>query len=98
MPELRDYQQKLLEQAETALQPAKARVMLQLPTGGGKTHLAAALLKRWLPPNRKAAWLTHRTELADQTRRMLTDSGLPAIAPHWPAGDDAPPSPTAQLS
>ena len=90
MTQLRDYQQKLLEQAETALHPAKARVMLQLPTGGGKTRLAAALLKRRLQPSRKAAWLTHRTELADQTRRMLIDSGLPSIAPHWPSGDDAP--------
>lgn len=98
MPELCDYQQKLLEQAETALQPAKARVMLQLPTGGGKTHLAAALLKRWLHHRRKAAWLTHRTELADQTRRMLIDSGRPAIAPIGRPGMTPRPSPTAQLS
>lgn len=90
MTELRDYQQELLEQAETALLPADARVMLQLPTGGGKTHIAAALLKRWLHHRRRAVWLTHRTELADQTRRMLADSGVPAMDPAWPSGQVAP--------
>ncbi len=90
MTELRDYQQELLDQAADRLIPGKARVMLQLPTGGGKTHIAGALLRSWLHRGRKAAWLTHRTELADQTRRMLTDSGVSAIRPQWPPGNDAP--------
>ncbi|MYC36798.1 MAG: DEAD/DEAH box helicase [Chloroflexi bacterium] len=91
MAELRDYQQDLLEQAEAALQPRDARVMLQLPTGGGKTHIAGALLRRWLHDGRKAAWLTHRTELADQTRLMLEDTGVPASNRiSWRVGNDAP--------
>ena len=91
MAELRDYQQALLEQAETALQPPDARVMLQLPTGGGKTHIAGALLRRWLRNGRKAVWLTHRTELADQTCGMLADAGVSAISlKTWQSGDDAP--------
>ena len=95
MAELRDYQQRLLEQAETALQPRDARVMLQLPTGGGKTHIAGALLRRWLHDGRKAVWLTHRTELAEQTRRMLADAGVSAISPKtWQSGDDAPSIPS----
>ena len=90
MTELRNYQKELLHQAVDRLVPGKARVMLQLPTGGGKTHIAGALLKRWLHSGRKAAWLTHRTELADQTCRMLTDSGVSASRPQWPPGNDAP--------
>ena len=90
LAELRDYQQQLLEQAESALQSADARVMLQLPTGGGKTHIAGALLRRWLHNGRKAVWLTHRTELAEQTRRMLTDVGVSAINLTWRPGSDAP--------
>ena len=78
MAELRPYQQDLLEQAESALQPRDARVMLQLPTGGGKTHIAGALLRRWLHNGRKAVWLTHRTELAEQTRQMLEGNGVTA--------------------
>ena len=91
MAELRDYQLDLLEQAVSALLPGKARVMLQLPTGGGKTHIAGALLRRWLHNGRKAVWLTHRTELADQTSGMLADAGVSAISlKTWQSGDDAP--------
>ena len=95
MAELRDYQQQLLEQAEAALQTHDARVMLQLPTGGGKTHIAGGLLKRWLQNGRKAVWLTHRTELADQTCEMLADAGVSAISlKTWQSGDDAPSIPS----
>ena len=78
MAELRDYQQELLERAESALQSPDARVMLQLPTGGGKTHIAGALLAHLLQDGRKAVWLTHRKELAHQTRQMLEGSGVTA--------------------
>ena len=44
MIELRDYQRDLLEQVQQALAPKGARVMMQLPTGGGKTIIAAHLL------------------------------------------------------
>ena len=88
---LRDYQQELLDRAEAALESPKARVMLQLPTGGGKTHIAGALLARMLRDGRKAVWLTHRAELAEQTRRMLTDAGVSAINNlNWLVGDRAP--------
>ena len=91
---LRDYQQELLEQAETALQVPKARVMLQLPTGGGKTHIAGALLADRLQEGRKAVWLTHRAELAEQTCRMLTDADVTAINRRtWPTQYDAPATP-----
>lgn len=74
MIELRPYQRKLLRRAEAALAPERARVMMQLPTGGGKTIIAAHLLSRYLSRARKAVWLTHRTELAAQTVRMLVDA------------------------
>ena len=67
---------------------AGARVMLQLPTGGGKTVIAGTLLADWLAGGqRKAAWLTHRRELAEQTCGMLTESGVSAIANvNWTPG------------
>ena len=68
-----------------------APLMLQLPTGGGKTVIAGALLGDWLQGGRKAVWLTHRKELAEQTRRMLTDAGVSAITNvNWTPGEDAP--------
>ena len=72
MIRLRDYQTKLLEQVRQSLEPDRARVMLQLPTGGGKTVIAAHLLADYLTGGRQALWITHRTELAGQTRRMLS--------------------------
>ena len=93
MPELRDYQQDLLGQVEVALETPKARVMLQLPTGGGKTRIAAELLARWTRGGDKAAWLTHRRELSTQTCRVLNDAGVGAReypSRAWATGDPAP--------
>ena len=92
MIELREYQETLLQQVqhELAGEP-RARLMLQLPTGGGKTVIAGALLSHWLQDGRKAVWLTHRKELAEQTRGMLTDAGVSAITNvNWTPGEDAP--------
>ncbi len=98
MAGLRDYQQRSLEQAETALQPPGARVMLQLPTGGGKTHIAGALLRRWLRNGIMAVWLTHRTELANQTCGMLAEAGVSAISlKTWQPGEDAPSIPNGPV-
>ena len=63
----------------------------RLPTGGGKTVIGGVLLAHWLADNRKAVWLTHRKELAEQTRGMLTDAGVSARTNiRWPPGTDAP--------
>ena len=91
MVELRDYQQDLLGRAQVALAEPKSSVMLQLPTGGGKTCIAAALMSDWLHGGRKAVWLTHRRELAGQTEEMLRDAGVPASANiHWTPQSSAP--------
>ncbi len=92
MVELRPYQQDLLQQVQDALEAdAQARVMMQLPTGGGKTIIAGALLVDWFTDGRKAVWLTHRRELAEQTCRMLTDAHISAMTDvNWTPGTDAP--------
>ena len=88
---LREYQRELLKQVQTALGPRQARVMAQLPTGGGKTIVAAHLLADWLQDGHGAVWLTHRKELAGQTCRMLTAARLPARNNvQWNPGMDAP--------
>ncbi len=89
---LRSYQQDLLEKTRTALtNTLAARIMLQLPTGGGKTLIAGALLSSWLKGGRKAVWLTHRKELAAQTESMLQEAGVPATANiQWTPRTNAP--------
>ena len=65
--------------------------MMQLPTGGGKTVIAGELLKGRLTDGRKAVWLTHRKELADQTCGMLTGARVSAMTDVlWTPGTDAP--------
>ncbi len=91
--QLRPYQRSLLHQVQNALATnPKGRLMLQLPTGGGKTVIAGTLLAdRLQDGRRKAVWLTHRKELAEQTRGMLTNAGVSAITNvNWTPGEDAP--------
>ena len=81
----------MLRRLQEALSTPKSRVMLQLPTGGGKTRIAAALLAGWLRGGCRAAWLTHRVELSDQTCRALNESGVLAVSrPKWEISDPAP--------
>ena len=92
MIELRPYQEDLLQRVEDALAAEpNGRLMLQLPTGGGKTVIAGALLADWLQDGRKAVWLTHRKELAEQTRGMLTNADVSAITNvNWTPDEGAP--------
>lgn len=90
MIELYPHQKDLLQKAEEAL-VAYTRVMLQLPTGGGKTLIAAALLDGWVRRGAKAAWLTHRRELCTQTYKALNKFDIPAAdRPRWDTDDPAP--------
>ena len=74
---LRPYQEELLSRVTRELDGSpNAKVMLQLPTGGGKTRIAGQLLSELLNGGRKAVWLTHRRELAAQTEQMLQDDGV----------------------
>ena len=81
MVQLRDYQQDLLAKMYQILAGSPvARVMVQLPTGAGKTCIAGELLSGCLNGGRKAVWLTHRRELATQTEGMLHEAGVTATA------------------
>ena len=96
MVELRDYQKDLLQRVEAALEAdAKARVMMQLPTGGGKTEIAGQLLKARLTNGRKAVWVTHRRELTEQTCSRLVDANVLArVKKSWKIDEpDAPAMP-----
>ena len=88
---LRPYQRELLRKVLAALEITDRPVMMQLPTGGGKTVIAAHLLRDYLTGGRKAVWITHRRELKGQTLKTLKDmSGLKASAPYWPTNQVAP--------
>lgn len=64
---------------------------MQLPTGGGKTVIAGALLNAWLHDGHSAVWLTHRRELVRQTWELLGDANVEAYYNfRWYPDMDAP--------
>ena len=90
---LRPYQQELVRRVQHALASGDGpkRVMMQLPTGAGKTCIAGALFAAWLANGSKAVWLTHRKELSEQTRDSLAKDGVSARTDiSWTSGSDAP--------
>lgn len=72
MSELRDYQIKAVEAVERAI-----RALYVLPTGGGKTVIAACVVERAVRRDERVLILTHRREILKQTSLKLPmDHGL----------------------
>jgi superfamily II DNA or RNA helicase len=70
MHTLREYQVKIIDSIEAQIKYGKRRIMLQLPTGAGKTRCFVELAKRHrLNPyasDRNCLIVAHRKELIDQ--------------------------------
>jgi superfamily II DNA or RNA helicase len=66
MTELRDYQKDDTAKIEAALD-AGAKVLYVLPTGAGKTVVAAAIVERAVQADKRVLMLTHRREILKQT-------------------------------
>lgn len=94
MIELRDYQREAVLGVRRAMVEGGKRVVLVIPTGGGKTRIGAAIVERSLIKGRRVVWLAHRTELIEQTAKTLHEHGLPvgvvAASSAWPIDASAP--------
>ncbi len=66
-PELRPYQVKLVADFEAAVAAGKRRIMIVLPTGGGKTIVFAEIVKRAVAQYQHALIISHRREIIQQT-------------------------------
>lgn len=73
---LRPYQAELIDKTRRALTHHR-RVLMQLPTGGGKTVIAATMLGNTAERGGSAWFIVHRKELVDQTSRTLEQVGIP---------------------
>lgn len=92
---LRPYQQEAAARLTAELSDPRARLLLQMPTGSGKTETAigAILAMRQQNPHSRYIWLTHRRELIEQTTARLQAAGINAFAGHaarWKAGQPLP--------
>ena len=72
---LRAYQASVFYRAQAVLQPPCARVMVQMPTGSGKTRTAMELVSAFLNDHNECTvlWLAHSEELCEQALESFTD-------------------------
>ena len=89
---LRDYQKHAVTQTYRALRNHH-RVMLQLPTGSGKTHVAMKMIEDGLRNGRRINFCVDRLTLLDQTLDRFIETGFdvgvvqgghPMFRPHAP--------------
>lgn len=75
-PTLRPYQSAAVAEVLAAWAAGTLRVVLVLPTGGGKTLTASALVQQELAdPAGRVVWLAHRRELLTQAAAALRSLG-----------------------
>jgi superfamily II DNA or RNA helicase len=73
---LRPYQNQAIRDTYAALHEHN-RVMLQLPTAAGKTHIAMAIIKHGLRHGKRIAFCVDRLTLLDQTLDAFIANGIP---------------------
>ncbi len=82
LPQLRDYQQQVLADVRAAMKAGHRRILVVVPTGGGKTTIGGAMLHGAVGRGHRALWLAHRKELVEQAHERIscprTGFGLPA--------------------
>ena len=75
----------MVEAIRQAFRDKHRRVMLESPTGSGKTIVFSYIAKRMLETGKRATIFVHRRELVHQTSAKLSDMGVPhgVIAPDY---------------
>jgi DNA repair protein RadD len=74
---LRSFQLNLIGQIEQAIAAGKRRIVIVLPTGAGKTVIAAEIVRRLRERGLFALFLAHRREIIAQTSSRLSEHGMP---------------------
>jgi superfamily II DNA or RNA helicase len=74
MIQLREYQKEIIERI---LSSPYDRIMVQSPTGSGKTVIACELIQKYLNDSKTVYFIAHRKELIDQTYdHLVTHLGI----------------------
>jgi DNA repair protein RadD len=68
---LRPYQDDVVAKIEAAIAAGKRRILLVMPTGGGKTVVAGEMIERYSQAYRSTLVLAHRVEIIRQTSVKL---------------------------
>ena len=78
MIELRDYQTESLDKLRAGLRAGTKRQILTLPTGAGKTVVAAALTELAVAKGNRVLFIADRQTLVDQTVARFAEHGIEA--------------------
>ena len=96
MVPLRPYQAAGIEALRSHVRAGRSRVLLQLPTGGGKTVVAAAIIASARQNfGARVLFFAHRLELVNQTVRQLARWGVVDVGVM--RGDDDRTNPSAPV-
>jgi len=76
---LRPYQTDSIEAVRAAIRRGKRRIMLTIPTGGGKTLTAASVMIAALGKRKRCLFVAHRLELIDQTVATFARLGITSV-------------------
>lgn len=68
---LRPYQDALVKDAAIKIKEGKKRIIVQAPTGAGKTIIFCFIANKLLDQEKKVIILVHRKELVEQTMKTL---------------------------
>ena len=77
--DLRDYQWEMIAKLREAILGGSKRVVVQAPTGAGKTVVAAAIVKSALEKGNRVIFAVPALELIDQTVARFESNGIHAI-------------------
>jgi len=73
---LRDYQQRMIDEARQLVASGKRRVLFFLPTGAGKGTQAVALMQSAFAKGHRAIFFAHRRELVIQIAERFRKYGI----------------------
>lgn len=73
---LRDYQMQILLQVAALMRAGHRRILIQLPCGGGKTVMAAAMTHSADSLGALSQFIVHRRELIEQTSTSFAGRGI----------------------
>jgi DNA repair protein RadD len=77
MVHLRPYQRDAIERLRVLIRNGETRILLVLPTGGGKTVVASSMITTALAKQRRVLFVGHRREILGQTFNKLREFGVP---------------------
>lgn len=89
---LRDYQDNAVRAVFQRWRSGVKRVLVVMPTGGGKTATAAFVAKVAKDANRRVLWVTHTTDLVDQSQKNVPHAKVVSVQSLltnliWPPAD-----------